>query len=117
MPIVSVLSLWIFEGVRSIAGFTPIAFRHPHGLYTLAIRDPDQVANRAVARNEALQDFWPADLDLSLRERRTETLWQRGNMFNGGNSLPVQGFGELFAPERGLLVFHSQARKLLNIKA
>jgi hypothetical protein len=38
-------------------------------------------------------------------------------LIEGGEALAIDGVGELAAPERGLLLFHSNRRKLLITKA
>jgi hypothetical protein len=40
----------------AIAGFSAIAFGHPHRLDTLAVGEPQQVTNRTVGGNKLLLD-------------------------------------------------------------
>jgi hypothetical protein len=117
MPVIDVSILGNLKSVRGVPGLATIALGHPDGFNTFSVTEADQIANSSVSRDKTFPDLRPANLESRLSQTSTEGLRQGRNLVEAANSLPIKGFGQLLPPKRGLLVFHSETRKFLKIKA
>ena len=77
-----------------------ITVGHPDGLHTLSIGEADQVTDRAIDRDKALIDCRESHAIALGDQPGTQGLWQRGDVFQGGNALAVESMKELARAER-----------------